>query len=158
MSPIRKVPRRTCSTVHRWKQCTNTMWWTDGFYNIINSLKTTNVNNVKNKNLNKKTCGSQNMGLNTLKHWHTSWETKFIITVTGSNDMPDLQIKWCLSLVGTLQARSNTSNLEGLCKFSGAKFPGKKRVGPGKGLLEAFERSLTLSGKDLDAVVHESEA
>ena len=67
-----------------------------------------------------------------------------------------------MSLVGTLRARSNTSDWEGLCKCLGAKFPGQKRVALGKGLLLALVRdlngrALTLLEKDLDAVVHKSE-
>ena len=63
-----------------------------------------------------------------------------------------------MSLVGTFQVRSNTSDWEGLCKWLGAKFPGKKRVAIGKGLLLALGRdlneiALTLLEKDLDAVV-----
>ena len=67
-----------------------------------------------------------------------------------------------MSLVGTLQARSNTSDWEELCKCFGAKFPGQKRVALGKGLLLALVRdvneiALTLLEKDLDAVLNESE-
>ena len=66
-----------------------------------------------------------------------------------------------MSLVGTLQARSNVSNWEGLCKCLGAKFPGQKWVALGKGLLLALLRdlneiALTLLEKDLDTVVNES--
>ena len=60
------------------------------------------------------------------------------------------------------EARSNTSDWEGLCKCLGATFPGQKRLALGKGLLLALVRdlneiALTLLEKDLDAVVHESE-
>ena len=52
--------------------------------------------------------------------------------------------------------------LKGSCKCLRAKFPGQKRVAPGKDLLLALvrdlnERALTLLEKNLDAVVHESE-
>ena len=40
-----------------------------------------------------------------------------------------------MSLLGTLRARSNASDWEGLCKCLGAKFPGQKQVALGKGLL-----------------------
>ena len=67
-----------------------------------------------------------------------------------------------MSLVGTLRARSNVSNWEGLCKCFGAKFPGQKLVFQIKGFLLALVRdvneiALTLLEKDLDAVVNESE-
>ena len=67
-----------------------------------------------------------------------------------------------MSLVGTLRARSNSSDWEGLCKCLGTTFPGKKRVTLGKGLLLALVRdlneiALTLLEKDLDTVVNESE-
>ena len=42
----------------------------------------------------------------------------------GSNQTTDLQIMLCLNLVGTLQARSNTSDWEGLWTCLGVKFPG----------------------------------
>ena len=67
-----------------------------------------------------------------------------------------------MSLVGTLRARQNMSNWEGLCKCLGAKFLGQQRVALGKGWLLALvtdlnDKTLTLLEKDLDAVVHESE-
>ena len=67
-----------------------------------------------------------------------------------------------MSLVGTLRVRSIASDWELLCECLGAKFPGKKRVTLGKGLLLALvgdlnEIALTLLEKDLDAVVNESE-
>ena len=67
-----------------------------------------------------------------------------------------------MSLVGTLRARSNASDWEGLCKCLGTKFPGQKRVALGKGLLLALVRDLNeivliLLEKDLDTVVNESE-
>ena len=67
-----------------------------------------------------------------------------------------------MSLVETLQARSNVSDWEGLCKCLGAKSPGQKRVIQGKGLSLALVRDLneielTLLEKDLDAGAHESE-
>ena len=67
-----------------------------------------------------------------------------------------------MSLVGTLRARSNASDWEGLCKCLGTKFPGQKQVALGKGLLLALVRelnkiALTLLKKDLDTVVYESE-
>ena len=67
-----------------------------------------------------------------------------------------------MSLVGTLQARSNTSDWEELCKCFRAKFSGQKRVALGKGLLlplvrDVNEIALTLLEKDLDAVLNESE-
>ena len=66
-----------------------------------------------------------------------------------------------MSLGGTLWARSNASDWEGLCKCLGTKFPGQKRVALGKGLLLALVRdlneiALTLLGKDLDTFVNES--
>ena len=60
--------------------------------------------------------------------------------ISGSNDMTDLQITQCLSLVGTLRTRSNTSDWEALCKCIGAKFPGQKWVALGNGLLLALVR------------------
>ena len=94
-----------------------------------------------NKDLAKKeTCESQNIDLTTLTRWPTDTGAKFTLTATGSNDMTDLQITYCLSLVGTLQARSNASDWERLCKCFGAKFPGQKRVALGKGLLLALVR------------------
>ena len=67
-----------------------------------------------------------------------------------------------MSLVGTLRARPNTSDWEGLCKCLEAKFPGQKRVALGKGLLLVLVRdlneiALNLLEKDLDTVVNESE-
>ena len=67
-----------------------------------------------------------------------------------------------MSFAGTLRARSNASDWEGLCKCFGAKFPGQKRVALGKGLLlnlarDLNEIALTLLEKDLDTVVNESE-
>ena len=67
-----------------------------------------------------------------------------------------------MSFGGTLWARSNASDWEGLCKCLGAKFPGQKRVALGKGLLLALVRdlneiALTLLRKDLDTVVNQSE-
>ena len=67
-----------------------------------------------------------------------------------------------MSLIGTLRARSNASDWEGLCKCLGAKFPGQKRVAPGKGLLLVLvtdwnEIALTLLEKELDAVANERE-
>ena len=67
-----------------------------------------------------------------------------------------------MSLVGTLRARSNLSDWEGLCKCLGTKFPGQKRVALGKGLLldlarDLNEIALTLLEKDLDTVVNKSE-
>ena len=67
-----------------------------------------------------------------------------------------------MTLAGTLRARSNTGNWEGLCKCLGAKFPEQKRVTLGKDLLLALVRDLneiapTLLGKDLDPVAHERE-
>ena len=62
---------------------------------------------------------------------------------------------------GTLRARSNASDWEGLCKCLGAKFPGQKRAALRKGLLlflvrDLNEIALTLLEKDLDTVVNES--
>ena len=67
-----------------------------------------------------------------------------------------------MSLVGTLRARSNASDWEGLCKCLGAKFPGQKRAALRKGLLlflvrDLNEIALTLLEKDLDTVVNENE-
>ena len=67
-----------------------------------------------------------------------------------------------MSLAGTLQARSNTSDQKRLCKCLGAKFLEQKQLALGKGLLldlvrDLNEIDLTLLEKDLDAVVHESE-
>ena len=67
-----------------------------------------------------------------------------------------------MSLAGTLQARSNTSDRKRLCKCLGAKFLEQKQLALGKGLLldlvrDLNEIDLTLLEKDLDAVVHESE-
>ena len=63
---------------------------------------------------------------------------------------------------GTLRAKSNASDWEGLWKCLGAKFPGQKRVALGKSLSLALIRDLidivlTLLEKDLDTVVNESE-
>ena len=68
-----------------------------------------------------------------------------------------------MSLAGTLQARSNTSDRKRLCKCLGAKFLEQKQLALGKGLLldlirDLNEIDLTLLEKDLDAVVHESES
>ena len=60
----------------------------------------------------------------------------------SNDDITDLQIKRCLSLVGTLLATSNMSDCEGLCKCSGAKILGKKRVALGRCLLVALGRDL----------------
>ena len=62
-----------------------------------------------------------------------------------------------------LRARSNTSDREGLCKCLRAKFPGKTWMALGISLLLSLvkdlnEIALTLLEKDLNAVVHESEA
>ena len=67
-----------------------------------------------------------------------------------------------MSLAGTLQARSNTSDRKRLFKCLGAKFLEQKQLALGKGLLldlvrDLNEIDLTLLEKDLDAVVHESE-
>ena len=67
-----------------------------------------------------------------------------------------------MSLGGTLWARSNASDWEGLCKCLGTKFPGQKWVAIRKGLLITLVRdlneiALTSLEKDLDAVVNESE-
>ena len=109
----------------------------------------------------KEICGWQNTNLTTLTRWHTYTGAKFTLTAAASKGATDLQIT-CLSLVGTLRARSNTSDWEGLCKCLGVKFPGQKRAALGKGLLLALVRdlngrALTLLEKDLDAVVHKSE-
>ena len=63
---------------------------------------------------------------------------------------------------GTLRARSNASDWEGLCKCLGAKFPGQKRVALGKCLSLALVRDLieivlTLLEKVFDTVINESE-
>ena len=68
-----------------------------------------------------------------------------------------------MSLAGTLQARSNTSDRKRLFKCLGAKFLEQKQLALGKGLLldlvrDLNEIDLTLLEKDLDAVVHESES
>ena len=60
----------------------------------------------------------------------------------SNDDITDLQIKRCLSLVGTLLATSNMTDCEGLCKCSGAKILGKKRVALGRCLLVALGRDL----------------
>lgn len=58
------------------------------------------------------------------------------------NNMTDLQIKLRLRLVRVFWERSN-SDCEGLCKWLGAKFAGKKWVASSKGLLVALERDLS---------------
>ena len=65
----------------------------------------------------KEICGWQNTHLTTLTRWHTDKGAKFTFRATGSNEMTALQITSGLSLVGTLRARSKTSNWEGLCKW-----------------------------------------
>ena len=67
-----------------------------------------------------------------------------------------------MNLVGTLQARSNVSDWDGLCKCLRAKFPKQMGVALGKGLLldlvrDLIEIALTLLEKEFDAVVNESE-
>ena len=150
----------TCGTMHGWKHSTNTMCWIDRL-NIVNSHRTNKVNSGKQGLAKKEICGWQNTNLTTLTRWHTYTGAKFTLTAAASKGATDLQIT-CLSLVGTLRARSNTSDWEGLCKCLGAKFPGQKRAALGKGLLLALVRdlngrALTLLEKDLDAVVHNSE-
>ena len=100
------------------------MCWIDRLYNIVNS-HTTNKGYRDNEQAKKETCGWQNTDLTTLTRWHTGTGLKFTLTATGSNDIPDLLMAWCFSLVETVRARSNTS---GLFKCLGAKFPEKKRV------------------------------
>ena len=60
-----------------------------------------------------------------------------------------------MCLVGTLRVRLSASDWELLCEGLGAKFPGKKRMTLGKGLLLALvgdfnEIALTLLEKDLE--------
>ena len=64
----------------------------------------------------KKKRGWQNIDLTTLTRWHTDTGGKFILTAACWNDTTDLQMTYLLSLVGTLRARSNTSDWGGLCK------------------------------------------
>ena len=64
----------------------------------------------------KETCGWQNTDLTTLIRWHKGTVAKFTLTATGWNGTTDLQITSCLSLVGTLRARSSTRGWGGLCK------------------------------------------
>ena len=97
--------------------------------------------------------------LTTLTHWYTVTDAKFTLIATGSN-MTDLQITQCLRLVGTLWAKSNMSN-RGFCKRFWAKFPRKKQVALGKGILfplgrDWTELALTLLEKDFGTVVHGS--
>ena len=48
-----------------------------------------------------------------------------------------------MSLVRTLQVRSNASDCNEWCKCLGEKFSGKKRVALVKGLLVALEKKLS---------------
>ena len=93
--------------------------------------------------LKKKHCEWQNTDLTTQARWHTGMHGKLTLTTTGSNDMTDLQIEGCLSWVGTLRARSNLSDWEGLCKCLGSKFLKRKWLTLGKGLLVALGRDLS---------------
>ena len=70
----------------------------------------------------EETCRWQKTDLTTWKRWHKGTDVKLTFTTTGSNVFwKDLQIDWWLCLVGMLQKRSETDDLERLCISLGEK-------------------------------------